>query len=87
MPTNKGNTIIIEPQTQYLAISDNNEYHFSLTENQYEICTTLFCFKLYVNPESTSKSTHQENCEVRYNSPYRTVGKCNFKYLKLNMTI
>lgn len=61
MPTDKGNIVIIEPQTQYLAINDTNEYNFSLTENQYERCTTLFSFKLCVNPEAISKSTYQEN--------------------------
>ncbi|KAL4082731.1 hypothetical protein QTP88_029664 [Uroleucon formosanum] len=36
IPTNKGNIVIIEPQAQYLTISDTNEYHFSLTDDQYE---------------------------------------------------
>lgn len=86
IPTNKGT--IIEPQAQYLAISDTNEYHFSLTDNQYEKCETLFSFKLCVNPEAISKSKHQDNCEVSlYNSPYQTIGTCNFKYLNLNTTI
>ena len=88
IPTNKGNIIIIEPQAQYLAISDTNEYHFSLTDDQYEKCETLFSFKLCVNPEAISKCIHQENCEVSSNnSPYQTIGACNFKYLNLNTTI
>ncbi|KAL4085475.1 hypothetical protein QTP88_027333 [Uroleucon formosanum] len=61
IPTNKGNIVIIEPQAQYLAISDTNEYHFSLTDDQYEKCETLFSFRLCVNPEAISKFIHQEN--------------------------
>ncbi|KAL4126625.1 hypothetical protein QTP88_010837 [Uroleucon formosanum] len=64
IPTNKGNIVIIEPQAQYLAISDTNEYHFSLTDDQYEKCETLFSFRLCVNPEAISKFIHQENCEA-----------------------
>lgn len=88
IPTDKGNILIIEPQAQYLAISDTNEYHFSLTDDQYEKCETLFSFKLCINPEAISKSKHQDDCEVSlYNSPYQTIGTCNFKYLNLNTTI
>ncbi|KAL4088509.1 hypothetical protein QTP88_023603 [Uroleucon formosanum] len=88
IPTNKGNIVIIEPQAQYLTISDTNEYHFSLTDDQYEKCETLFSFRLCVNPEAISKFIHQENCELSlYNSPFQTIGACNFKYLNLNNTI
>ncbi|KAL4083809.1 hypothetical protein QTP88_029125 [Uroleucon formosanum] len=51
-------------QAQYLAISDTNEYHFSLTDDQYEKCETLFSFRLCVNPEAISKFIHQKNCEA-----------------------
>lgn len=46
IPSTRDNIVIVDPNTQYLAVSLNQEYHFSLTETQLYNCISLFYFKL-----------------------------------------
>lgn len=86
--TSNGSFVIIDPETQYLAISQNNEYHFSLSENQYQNCKSLFSFKLCVGIQSINKHMEKENCEESlFNNPENSLEKCNIKYVNLDRTL
>jgi len=88
MSINGSNFVLIEPQSQYLAISTNNEYHVSMTETQYDKCKILFSFKLCVDPVPINKHNDHNNCEVSlYNSPEYPIRNCNLKYLSVNTSI
>jgi len=83
-----GNIVLINPDTQYLAVSLDNEYHFSLKELQYYKCKSQFSFKLCIGLESIFKRTKKENCEVSlYNNPDSQLDTCHFRYLSLQNTL
>ena len=83
-----GKIVLIEPDTQYLAVSLNSEFHFSLTESQYINCKTLFSYKLCIGLEFIFKRTETDNCEVSlYNNPEKLSDICNLRYLSVNTTI
>lgn len=83
-----GKIVLIEPDTQYLAVSLNSEFHFSLTESQYINCKTLFSYKLCIGLEFIFKRTKTNNCEISsYNNPEKLSGICNLRYLSTNTTI
>jgi len=83
-----GKIVLIKPDTQYLAVSLNSEFHFSLTESQYINCKTLFSYKLCLGLEFISKRVKSDNCEVSlYNNPERLSDMCNLRYLSMNTAI
>lgn len=83
-----GKIVLIKPDTQYLAVSLNSEFHFSLTESQYLNCKTLFSYKLCLGLEFIFKRTETDNCEVSlYNNPENLSDICNLRYLSVNTAI
>jgi len=74
--------VLIKPDTQYLVVSLNSEFHFSLTESQYLYCKTLFSYKLCLGLEFIFKRTETDNCEISlYNNPEKLSDICNLRYL------
>lgn len=83
-----GKIVLIKPDTQYLAVSSNSEFHFSLTESQYMNCKTLFSYKLCLGLEFIFKRVKTDNCEVSlYNNPEKLSDICNLRYLSMNTAI
>jgi len=56
-----GKIVLIKPDTQYLAVSLNSEFHFSLTKCQYLNCNTLFSYKLRLGLQFIFKRTETDN--------------------------
>jgi len=85
---NNNTLIMIAPDIDYLALSNDNEKFFMLTENQWEACKQLKHNKLCKGNQPIHHRTNSELCEIQLLSNKQKIPEtCKIKFLSVESSI
>lgn len=88
IPFNNNTLIMIAPEVDYLALSDNNEKFFLLTENHWEVCKQLKNSKLCKGNQPIHHRSNSELCEIQLLSNMQKIPEtCKVKFFSLESPI
>jgi hypothetical protein len=88
IPYDDNSVVLIAPDVEYLALSNDNEKFFVLTENQWKACKEFKNHKLCKNSQPVHQRSKSDMCETslltnRQNTPKT----CKIKLLSLDTSV
>jgi len=88
IPYTSDSFILVDPEFDYIALSNNNEKYFTLTYNQWEACIKLKNNKLCKGTQLIHHRSRSTSCVIMALERKQILpNMCNFKFLSMDISV